>query len=105
MPEVAAELWALTKDYALQETVEPVKELGRYLGYGVLGAVLGGFGVVMLLLAALRALQTETGDTFDGTWSWVPYLIVILIAAVLIAVAVSRIGRARRKQQEHQGNR
>ena len=105
VPEVAAELWELAKDYALQETVTPIKDLGRYLGYGVGGALLGGFGVVMLLLAALRALQTETGDTFDGSWSWVPYLIVIAIAAVLIGVAVSRIGKARRRQQQQQGIR
>jgi Putative Actinobacterial Holin-X, holin superfamily III len=101
VPEVAAELWALTKEYALQETVQPVKDLGRYLGYGVAGAVLGGFGVVMLLLAALRAMQTET-DAFDGGWSWAPYGIVIVLAVVLILVAVSRIGRARRKQQQQQ---
>ena len=26
VPEVATELWSLTKDYARQETVEPLKE-------------------------------------------------------------------------------
>ena len=43
MPEVATELWALTKDYARQETVEPLKGVGRYLGYGAAGALIGGW--------------------------------------------------------------
>ena len=80
MPEVATELWALTKDYARQETVDPLKGVGRYLGYGVAGALLGGVGVILLMLAGLRALQTETGDAFDGNLSWLPYLIVLVVA-------------------------
>jgi Putative Actinobacterial Holin-X, holin superfamily III len=100
VPEVASELWALTKEYALQETVQPVKDLGRYLGYGVAGALLGGFGVVMLLLAALRALQTETGDFFAGDRSWYPYLIVVVTAFAMVLTAALRIGAVRRKQQQ-----
>jgi hypothetical protein len=100
VPEVAAELWALTKEYALQETWQPVKDLGRFLAYGVGGALLGGFGVVMLLLAALRALQTETGDFFAGDRSWYPYFIVVMTAFALVLAAVLRIGAVRRKQQQ-----
>ena len=32
---------------------------------------------VLLLLSLLRALQTETGTTFTGSLSWIPYLIVV----------------------------
>ena len=28
---------------------------------------------MLLLLALLRVLQTETGTVFAGNWSWVPY--------------------------------
>ena len=91
MPEVATELWGLTKDYARQETVEPIKGVGRYLGYGAGGAILGGLGVILLMLAGLRALQTETGDALDGNLSWLPYLIVLVVAGALAAAAVSRI--------------
>ena len=93
VPEVAADLWALTKEYARQETLDPIKDLGRYVGYGVGGAVLGGFGFVMLLLAALRALQTETGDFFDGDRSFYPYIIVIMLGLLAILLAVTRIKR------------
>ena len=91
MPEVATELWALTKDYARQETVDPLKGVGRYVGFGFGGALLLGVGVILLMLAGLRALQTETGTTFEGTWSWVPYVIVLVVALLLVLWAVTRI--------------
>ena len=93
IPEIATELWALTKDYARQETVDPLKGVGRYLGFGAAGALLGGVGVILLMLAGLRALQTETGDALDGNLSWLPYLIVLVVAAALVAWAVTRISK------------
>lgn len=96
IPEVWNELWALTKDYAKQETIDPLKGVGRYLTFGVPGAVLIGFGVVLLMLSGLRALQTETGSTFDGSLSWLPYIIVLVVAAGLAALAVSRITKTKR---------
>ena len=94
MPEVANELWGLTKEYARQETIDPLKGVGRYLGYGAVGALLGSLGVILLMLSLLRALQTETGDTFDGNWSWAPYLIVLVVAGAVAAYAFSRVSRA-----------
>ena len=91
MPEVTTELWELTKSYARQETVDPLRGIGRYLVFGAGGAVLLGIGVILLMLAGLRALQTETGTTFTGSWSWLPYLIVLTGGAALIALALSRI--------------
>ena len=93
MPEIATELWGLTKDYARQETVEPLKGVGRYLGYGAAGALLLGIGVILLMLAGLRALQTETGDALDGNLSGLPYLIVLVVASALVVWAVSRISK------------
>ena len=96
IPEVSSELWALTKTYAKQETVDPLKGVGRYLAFGAAGALLIGFGVVLLMLAALRALQTQTGTTFTGSWSWLPYVIVLVVAAALVGLAVSRITKTER---------
>lgn len=93
IPEIATELWELTRDYAKQETIDPLKGLGRFLGFGVLGAVLLGIGSTLLMLSGLRALQTETGSTFTGNLSWIPYLIVVAGGAVLIALALLRISR------------
>ena len=93
IPEVATELWAMTKDYARQETIDPLKGAGRYLGYGAGGALLLALGAIMLMLSGLRALQTETGDALDGSLSWLPYVIVLAVAALLVAWAVSRISK------------
>jgi hypothetical protein len=91
--EVVNELWELTKGYAKQETVDPLKGVGRYLAYGVAGSLLLGIGVILLMLSGLRALQTETGTALTGNWSWVPYLIVLVGGAALIGLALSRIAK------------
>lgn len=93
IPEVASELWELTTTYAKQQTVDPLKGLWRFVSFGLAGAVLLGIGVTLLALSGLRALQTQTNGTFDANWSWAPYLIVVAGAAVLIALAISRISR------------
>lgn len=83
----------LVRDYAKQETLDPLKRLGRYLGLGVAGAVLIGLGVVFLAMAGLRALQTETGSTFTGSWSWAPYLIVVVGMGAVAGAMAAAIGR------------
>jgi hypothetical protein len=93
IPEVVNELWELTRTYAKQETIDPLKGLGRFLGFGIPGAIALGAGCILLLLAGLRALQTETGSTFTGNWSWAPYLIVVAGGAVLVTLALLRISK------------
>ena len=85
IPQVATELWELSTAYAKQETVEPLKGLGRFLGHGLSGALLLGAGVALMLLGLLRFLQTETSTAFTGNLSWVPYLIVLAVGAAALA--------------------
>lgn len=89
VPTLATELWDLVRAYAKQETIEPVKGLGRFIAFGVAGSLLIGVGVVMLAMALLRALQTEV-DTFDGRWSFAPYLITLVFCGIVIGLALSR---------------
>jgi hypothetical protein len=91
IPQVATELWELSIAYARQETIDPLKGLGRFLGFGVGGAILLGLGTILLGLAGLRALQTETDTMFTGNLSWIPYLIVVAAALLLSALVVWRI--------------
>jgi len=91
--QIATELWELATSYAKQETIDPLKGLGRFLGYGVGGAIALGIGVLLLLLAGLRALQTETGTTFTGNLSWAPYLIAVAVGSVLIGLALWRVSK------------
>lgn len=83
---------ALIVAYVKQETIDPIKSLGRYLAFGLLGSFLLAAGCVLLALAGLRALQTETGTTFAGNWSWAPYLIVFVGAIVVGGFTLTRIG-------------
>jgi len=96
VPALAAELWDLVRAYIKQETVEPIKGLGRKVALGVAGSLLLSIGLVLLALGGLRALQTETGDTFDGSWSWAPYLITLVGTVVVIGLAA--MGMRKRKQ-------
>jgi Putative Actinobacterial Holin-X, holin superfamily III len=97
LPQLVAELWELVIAYFKQETVVPLKKLGRYLGLGLAGSLLLGFGVIFLGMAGLRALQTETGDTFTGDWSWVPYGIVFVGLVVGAAISWKARGALRKE--------
>ena len=57
-------------------------------------SVLGIGGLFHIGRGGLRALQTETGDTFEGDWSWVPYLIVT--AVLLLGGGLTWMARGRR---------
>ncbi len=96
LPELVLELRDLVVAYFKQETLVPAKQLGTYLAWGVAGAALLGFGCVFLAMSLLRALQTETGTTFTGNLSWLPYL--ITIAASLLVAAVFWAARGARKK-------
>ncbi len=94
--QVVEELWALLKTYARQETVDPLRNLGRFVGFGLGGMVLVGLGGTILALALLRAIQAETDPHWTGNWSWIPYAITLVltsVAAYLAYKAISRKGR------------
>lgn len=93
LPTLVSELWDLVRAYAKQETVGPLKGLGRFIGFGLAGSFCLGIGLVLLALGGLRALQSETGTTFDGNWSWAPYLIVLVGCASVAGLAMSRTGK------------
>ena len=92
IPSAVAELWELVLAYFKQETIDPLKGLARYVAFGVLGASFFGVGICFLAVGGLRALQTETGSTFDGNWTWAPYGITV---AGLVIIAVAAISKAR----------
>lgn len=89
----------LTIDYLKQETVTPLKGLGRFLVWGIAGSFALAVGFLLLLVGLLRLLQTETSTALTGNWSWVPYFAVLFVGAGVIGVAAWRItsGPAERK--------
>ena len=95
LPTLISELWELTVTYLKQETVEPIKGLGRYIALGVAGSVFVSLGLVLLVLAGLRALQEETGDTFQGDWTWAPYFITLIGCLVVVALALRAVSKGK----------
>jgi len=104
LPQLVLELRDLVVDYVKQETLIPLRQLGRYIGFGIAGALLLGLGVLLLGVGGLRALQTETGDTFTGDWSWAPYGITF-VGLVMGGVVTWKARRTRRDRQERKERR
>jgi hypothetical protein len=101
LPQLVTELRDLVVRYFREQTLVPLQQLGRYVGFGILGSLLLGFGVVFVGMSGLRALQTETGDTFTGDWSWVPYL--IMFVALLFGAGLVWLARTARRAEKEYG--
>jgi hypothetical protein len=91
------EAFQLVVDYIKQETLDPLKGLGRFMLFGVAGSVALAIGLVILSVAFLRLLQGETGSTFAGNWSWAPYLICTVAVVAVAAIAVRAVSRGQRR--------
>ena len=88
----AVELFAMVRAYVKQETLDPLRGVGRWLAWGTAGAVALLFGAVVGLMGILRLLQAEIFDSTQA-FSFVPYLIVAAVAVVLIWLSLTRIQR------------
>ena len=53
------------------------------VGFGLSGALLFGLGAALSLLGVLRLLQTETGRTFAGSWTFAPYLLTAVVGLLV----------------------
>jgi hypothetical protein len=97
------ELKELVVGYAKQETIDPLKTLGRYLGFGLAGSLMLGTGLVLLLLALLRGLQrielfNDPLEPEGGTWSWVPYGITTVVGVALVALFLMKLMSVNKKR-------
>jgi len=92
------EIKTLALRYIKEETIQPIKEMGRFVLWGAVGSLLVGFGYFFLLFGALRFLQDQF-KVLDGTLSWIPYLIVVVLAAMIIGLTVWRIVRGTAKRR------
>jgi hypothetical protein len=88
-----SETLQLVIDYVKQETLTPLRGLGRFMLFGVAGSVALAIGLVILSVAFLRFLQGETGSTFTGNLSWVPYVICTVVVVGVAALAVTAVSR------------
>lgn len=94
--ESPGELLQLLRDYAKQETIDPLRSVGRFLGYGLAGAILFAVGSVFAVVAILRVLQEETGARLTGSWNFVPYAAALLLTVIVIAASIRTITKPNR---------
>jgi flagellar biosynthesis protein FliQ len=88
LPTLGRDLVTLVIEYIKQETIDPVRGLGRFLAFSLAAVVVGGLGTILLVLGVIRLLQAETGSTFRGHLSFLPYLIAMVLTLVVIGGAV-----------------
>ena len=87
------DLFDSVKQYARQETLEPIKGAVRWVAVGTLAALCLGLALVFTALGILRLSQDLGGTTLDGSWSFLHYFITLGIVAILVAVTFSRVSR------------
>jgi hypothetical protein len=88
------DLLETVKAYARQETIEPIRGGAKAAALGVAGVLFLGIGIIIILVATLRLLQTET-TAFRGEWmALLPYLITFLAALACISVSLVFIRRS-----------
>jgi Putative Actinobacterial Holin-X, holin superfamily III len=96
--ETIRELQELVIAYAKQETLDPIKGMGRYASWGIAGASLMGIGLLLAEIGLLRLLQDETYPHLTGNWSWVPYLIVVVVSVIVVVVVMLARGKRKKKR-------
>ena len=75
--------------YAKQETIGPLRGVGRWIGWGIASMIFVSVGIVLVILGSLRLMQSFSA--FDGAWSWVPYGTCLVLCAAVVGVALGQI--------------
>ncbi len=91
LPQLVSELTELSKQYIMQETVEPAKRLGRVAGLGFGAGVLFAFAAIFLgiALALLLVAVLPEGDL----WKALAYFLSTLLLAGIAGLIVWRATR------------
>jgi hypothetical protein len=100
--ETVRELRDLIVAYFKQETVDPIKNLGRYVALGLAGSLALGFGIIFVEVGLLRLIQDMTYPHLTGNWSWVPYFIVILVSALAALLVYVTLAQRRQRRGARQ---
>ena len=88
-PSSLSEVVDLVRAYVRQQTVAPLRGVGRWVAFGLVGGVLLVIGLVFLAMGLLRVLQTI--PVLEGGWSFVPYFAVLISSIVIMGFAKGRI--------------
>ncbi|MDP9074689.1 MAG: hypothetical protein M3N98_11035 [Actinomycetota bacterium] len=93
IPTLLKELRDLVIRYAKQQTLDPLRQLGRFVALGLAGGIFISIGVVLLAVGTLRAFQTETGDRLQDNLSWLPYVVALLFCVIVALLMIRKISK------------
>jgi hypothetical protein len=91
LPQLVTEFVDLSKEYFLQETVEPAKRLGRFAGFVIGASMLFAIGGLLLAIAGVRGIIYLLPE--GPNWSALGYVLATLAIGLIIAVMVAVVGR------------
>lgn len=87
LPQLVSEFFDLAKAYLRQETIEPVKRLGRALAMGLAAGVAFFLGAIFLAVAGVRlAVEVMPAEPANPWWSALGYVAAAMGLLVLTAV-------------------
>lgn len=89
--EVVSELWGLLKDYGKQETIDPLKTLGRFVAWGSAASVCFAIAGTLFAVAILRVLQIEGRRWLGGNWSPVAYVLALIVVSLVAYLSIKQI--------------
>lgn len=96
LPDLVREFTDLSKEYLLQETVEPAKQLGRYAGFAVGAAISFAIGAMLLGIAGVRLISDALPE--GPNWSALGYLLTTVVL-IVFSVLLIKLGAEDRKRK------
>ena len=99
VPGSVGEVVELVKTYAKQETLGPLKGAGQLVGLWRSRRRARRPGTLDRHPRGRAVIQTEWDAADGGTWSWIPYLVGIILCVAFAALAISRINRDRLNEE------
>lgn len=88
LPELVKQFTDMSKEYLLQETVEPAKRLGRYAGFSVGAGALFALGALFIGIGVTRAILHLMPDG-SRYWEALGYLVAVLVLGGVVGLLVN----------------
>jgi hypothetical protein len=86
LPELVREFTDMSKEYLLQETVEPAKQLGRYGGYAFGAGLSFAIAAIFLSIAGLRGITALLPD--GPNWQALAYGLAAIGLAIIAMIVI-----------------
>jgi len=87
LPELVEQFVEMSKEYLLQETVEPAKKLGRYAGYAFGAAAAFALGGLFLAIAGARLIIRALPN--GPYWQGLGYVLAAIALGIIVAVLIN----------------